>query len=66
MPASPERASRLRLALKTLLDDYQRQVDTLLPLRQLVKGSVFEREAQAMPTLISNLVDVDEHLRFPP
>jgi hypothetical protein len=39
---SAGRASRLRQALKTLLDDYQRQVDTLLPLRQLVKGSVYD------------------------
>lgn len=42
MAASAERASRLRHALKTLLDDYQRQFDTLLPLRQLVKGSVYD------------------------
>jgi len=34
--------SRLRQTIKTLLDDYQRQVDTLLPLRQLVKGSVYD------------------------
>jgi hypothetical protein len=39
---SADRASRLRQAFKTLLDDYQRQVDTLLPLRQLVKGSVYD------------------------
>ena len=42
MAASPERASRLRQTLKALLDDYQRQLDTLLPLRQLVKGSVYD------------------------
>lgn len=42
MAASAERASRLRHALKTLLDDYQHQLDTLLPLRQLVKGSVYD------------------------
>ena len=42
MTTSPERASSLRLALKTLLADYQRQLDTLLPLRQLVKGSVYD------------------------
>ena len=41
MATSADRASRLRQALQTLLDDYQRQVDTLLPLRQLVKGSVY-------------------------
>ncbi len=42
MATASDRASRLRQALKTLLDDYQRQVDTLLPLRQLVKGSVYD------------------------
>ncbi len=42
MATSADRASRLRQALKTLLHDYQRQVDTLLPLRQLVKGSVYD------------------------
>jgi hypothetical protein len=42
LAASPERASRLRQALKTLLDDYQRHIHTLLPLRQLVKGSVYD------------------------
>ena len=42
MPASPDRASHLRQALKSLLEDYQRQGDTLLPLRQLVKGSVYD------------------------
>jgi len=41
--ASPtDRASRLRQNLQTLLDDYQRQLHTLLPLRQLVKGSVYD------------------------
>ena len=42
MAASTDRASRLRQTLKTLLDDYQRQLHTLLPLRQLVKGSVYD------------------------
>jgi hypothetical protein len=41
LATSPDRASRLRQALKTLLDDCQRQLDTLLSLRQLVKGSVY-------------------------
>ena len=41
MAASSVRASRLRLALQTLLDDCQRQLDHLLSLRQLVKGSVY-------------------------
>lgn len=42
MTVSADRASRLRLALKSLLADYQRQLHHLLPLRQLVKGSVYE------------------------
>lgn len=41
-----DRASRLRQALKTLLDDYQRQLDVLLPLRQLVKGSVYDLQTR--------------------
>ena len=42
MAASAERASRLRQSLLALLRDYQRQIDALLPLRQLVKGSVYD------------------------
>ena len=42
MATSADRASRLRQALQSLLDDYQRQLGTLLPLRQLVKGSVYD------------------------
>ena len=42
MATSTDRASRLRQTLKTLLDDYQRQLHSLLPLRQLVKGSVYD------------------------
>jgi hypothetical protein len=42
MAASPQRASRLRQALNTLLDGYQRQIHILLPLRQLVKGCVYD------------------------
>ena len=42
MATSTDRASRLRQTLKSLLDDYRRQVDALLPLRQLVKGSVYD------------------------
>jgi hypothetical protein len=42
LAASPERASRLRLALQSLLAGYRRQIDALLPLRQLVKGSVYD------------------------
>jgi hypothetical protein len=37
-----DRASRLRLALKSLLAEHQRQLDELLPQRQLVKGSVYQ------------------------
>ena len=46
MPVSPARASRLRLALKSLLAEHQRQLDEMLPLRQLVKGSVYELKAR--------------------
>ena len=42
MIARADRASRLRLALKSLLAEHQRQLDEMLPLRQLVKGSVYE------------------------
>ena len=46
MAASADRASRLRQALMTLLADYQRQLDTLLPLRHLVKGSVYDLQTR--------------------
>ena len=42
MTVRTDRASRLRLALKSLLAEHQRQLDQLLPLHQLVKGSVYE------------------------
>ena len=42
MPTSEERASRLRQTLQKLRADYQMQLDALLPLRQLVKGSVYD------------------------
>jgi hypothetical protein len=41
-----DRASRLRLALKSLLTDHQRQLEVLLPLRQLVKGSVYQLQTR--------------------
>jgi hypothetical protein len=41
-----DRASRLRLALRSLLADCQRQIQLLLPLRQLVKGSVYELQTR--------------------
>ena len=40
--AATDRASRLRQTLQALLDDYRRQLQRLLPLRQLVKGSVYD------------------------
>jgi len=46
LAASADRASRLRQALMTLLADYQRQLDTLLPLRHLVKGSVYDLQTR--------------------
>jgi hypothetical protein len=42
MPVSPARASRLRQTLMTLLADYRHRLQDLLPLRQFVKGSVYE------------------------
>src|ERR1035437_1695857 len=42
MPTDAERASRLRQMLRTLLADYQQRLEVLLPLRQLLKGSVYE------------------------
>lgn len=46
MATSTDRASRLRQTIQTLLADYQRQLDTLLPLRQLVKGSVYDLQTR--------------------
>ena len=46
MTVRTDRASRLRLALKSLLANHQRQLDELLPLRQLVKGSVYELQTR--------------------
>ena len=46
MTVRANRASRLRLALKSLLADHQRQLEKLLPLRQLVKGSVYELQTR--------------------
>ena len=42
MTAPMHRASRLRQTLKTLLADYHQRLGELLPLRQLLKGSVYE------------------------
>ena len=42
MPTAAERASRLRQTLRALLTDYQQRLDDLLPLRQLLKGSVYD------------------------
>lgn len=41
-----DRASRLRLTLQSLLAEQRRQLDELLPLRQLVKGSVYELQTR--------------------
>ena len=46
MSSRTDRASRLRLALKSLLAESQRQLDELLPLRELVKGSVYELQTR--------------------
>jgi hypothetical protein len=42
LPTASERASHLRQTLRTLLADYQQRLEDLLPLRQLLKGSVYE------------------------
>ena len=42
MSATTDRASRLRQTLRALLDDYQHRIEQLLPLRQLLKGSVYD------------------------
>jgi hypothetical protein len=46
LTARPDRASRLRLTLKSLLAECQQQLHQLLPLRQLVKGSVYELQTR--------------------
>ena len=46
MATSPDRASRLRQALLTLLAEYQQQLEVLLPLRQLIKGSVYDLQTR--------------------
>ena len=46
MTVRTDRASRLRLALRTLLADSQRQLHEMLPLRQLVKGSVYQLQTR--------------------
>jgi hypothetical protein len=42
MPTAAERASRLRQTLRARLAEYQQRLEDLLPLRQLLKGSVYE------------------------
>jgi hypothetical protein len=46
MTTAADRASRLRQALLTLLADYQQQLEVLLPLRQLIKGSVYDLQTR--------------------
>lgn len=46
MPTAPERASRLRQTLRTTLASFQAQLESLLPIRQLVKGSVYELQTR--------------------
>jgi hypothetical protein len=46
LATSSDRASRLRQALQTQLDDYRRHIHDLLPLRQLVKGSVYDLQTR--------------------
>ena len=42
MSATTDRASRLRQTLRALRDDCLHQLEALLPLRRLVKGSVYD------------------------
>jgi hypothetical protein len=42
LPTASERASHLRQNIRALLSDYQQRLDGLLPLRQLLKGSVYQ------------------------
>ena len=46
MSAITDRASRLRQTLNTLLAAHQRTLEDLLPLRQLVKGSVYDLQTR--------------------
>jgi hypothetical protein len=46
LSARADRASRLRLALKSLSADYQRWLEQLLPLRRLLKGSVYQLQTR--------------------
>lgn len=46
MTASIQRASRLRQTLKTLRADYHRRLQEILPLRQLLKGSVYQLQTR--------------------
>ena len=46
MATSSDRASRLRQALQATWDDYQHQLEILLPLRQLIKGSVYDLQTR--------------------
>ena len=46
MAVDTDRASRLRLTLKSLLAGRQRLLDELLPVRELVKGSVYELQTR--------------------
>lgn len=46
MAAPADQTSRLRQTLQALLADYHRHLHDLLPLRQLVKGSVYELQTR--------------------
>ena len=46
MAAPADQTSRLRQTLRALLADYHRRLHDLLPLRQLVKGSVYELQTR--------------------
>jgi hypothetical protein len=46
LPAANRSRSRLRQLLQALLDQYRRRLETLLPVRQLVKGSVYDLQTR--------------------
>jgi hypothetical protein len=46
VPTDPQRASRLRQTLRATLAAYQVQLESLLPIRQLVRGSVYQLQTR--------------------
>ncbi len=61
MATSSDRASRLRQALQATWDDYQHQLEILLPLRQLIKGSVYDLQTRCGKLHSSAVISWSEH-----